>query len=504
MNRVPRPSINPILLKELRQAVRSKAIAGAYCMFLLVQVIVTGAMLLAWRIDAGYSAVSMLGMGRSVFQALFVPLTVICVMFVPLYAGIRIALERSDDHLDLQFVTRLTPAMIVRGKWFCSLALVALMTSAALPFLTLTFYLGGIDVPSALLILLLMTLVAAMTTLFALMIGALPGSRPWRLLMGLVATGLLIGIIGMLQSAADGVIRHGAAAHIATASFWKVAGPVTGAGIILGGLLFCVCMLRISPPAANRSMPLRVWITMSWIAWGITMIVYAKLNQEFHFMFFWMAPTVVICFFALAASICERPDFGRRLRRSIPGNPILRLLVFPFFSGNVPGTLWSVMIGVATVGVSYWMLMVIHSAAGWTPSQYNRMIHAVQITAGMLAYGFAYSQTAFWLWLRFGRKWLSRANVWVIFILLVAVGSVIPLLAAIAGTARRPDDWGAWAVGNPFLLFSDIHKSGTLRFSLSWGALMLVPFVIMLVKSYTNFKPLARGAASGAPSGNKP
>lgn len=496
MSRWNRISLNSILLKELRQSVRSRSIAGAYCIFLLLQAIVTGVVLI-WTLSEGHSTDAMLGVGRSVFQALFVPLSLVCVLFVPLYAGVRMAGERSDEHLDLQFITRLSPAAILRGKFLSSLVLIALMTSAALPFLTLTFRLGGIDMPSVLLVILTMMLVAALASLLALLTGALPGSRAWRVLLGLGGLTTLFYMMLGLQFAATAMIEGGVASGIASAAFWQVAGSLVGGGVILGGMFFCLCLARISPPAANRALPIRVWVAISWFAWGVAMIALAITKKEEGYLFLWSVPTVLYCVGAFAASICERPDFGRRLRRSIPSRLLPRLLVYSFFSGAAPAMLWTVLIALTTIAV---MTLVFpftwsFSSPGAKPPQ--RHWESITVVSGVLAYAFAYSQTAFWLWHWFGRKWLARAHIWVVFSVLVSLGSVAPMLAGLPGGLRRRHELGAWIVGNPFALFDEVTRNDALLFAVAWSALMLAPFLILLGKSFKKFKPLdpAEGSA---------
>ena len=68
--------------------------------------------------------------------------------FVPLYAGVRLSLERNDANIDLLFVTTITPGAIVRGKYFAAMALTLLIFSACMPFMMFTYLLRGIDLPT--------------------------------------------------------------------------------------------------------------------------------------------------------------------------------------------------------------------------------------------------------------------------------------------------------------------------------------------------------------------
>ncbi|MEJ0091564.1 MAG: hypothetical protein WDM80_17685 [Limisphaerales bacterium] len=55
-------------------------------------------------------------------------------IFIPLYLGIRIAVERVDSNPDLLYISTLTPGRIIRGKFFCG-AYMAVLVLQRLPAL---------------------------------------------------------------------------------------------------------------------------------------------------------------------------------------------------------------------------------------------------------------------------------------------------------------------------------------------------------------------------------
>src|SRR5205823_4778714 len=71
-----------------------------------------------------------------------------CLLFIPAYTGIRLAAERSDINVDLLFISTLRPRAIVRGKFVAALVLAVLIFSACTPFMTFSYLLRGLDVPS--------------------------------------------------------------------------------------------------------------------------------------------------------------------------------------------------------------------------------------------------------------------------------------------------------------------------------------------------------------------
>ena len=123
--------VNPIVVKEFRQAVQSRLVIAVLILSLLINLVVVGGYVM-FSPDAD---TSMQG-GQTVFMALLTILHLTCLIFVPLYAGVRLSLERGDANIDLLFVTTITPGAIIRGKYLAAMALTLLIYRACLPFLT--------------------------------------------------------------------------------------------------------------------------------------------------------------------------------------------------------------------------------------------------------------------------------------------------------------------------------------------------------------------------------
>src|SRR5881394_64186 len=122
---------NPVLLKELRQAVRSHALNGML-MLLLILLFLSALSVFATH---GFSATANQQLGRWTFQVLLIVLTAISLLFVPLYTGVRLASERLESEVDLMFSTPLPTTRIVRGKLFCGAYLAAMFFSVCAPFM---------------------------------------------------------------------------------------------------------------------------------------------------------------------------------------------------------------------------------------------------------------------------------------------------------------------------------------------------------------------------------
>src|SRR5438132_9368033 len=84
-------ALNPIVVRELRQAVQGKFVAAVLLVLLVIQLAAIGIFIIAsgdiaTRFDAG----------REVFMVLLGLLLGACLIFVPAYTAVRLAAERSD------------------------------------------------------------------------------------------------------------------------------------------------------------------------------------------------------------------------------------------------------------------------------------------------------------------------------------------------------------------------------------------------------------------------
>ena len=133
--------LNPIVVKELRQAVRSWTVTGMLLLFLAV-------LFIASLIFFGFQAADAdpdERLGAEMFSAFAVILAIASLFFIPLYLGIRVAVERPENNPDLLYVSTLSPARIILGKFLCGAYMAVLFFSACMPFMAFTNLLRGVD-----------------------------------------------------------------------------------------------------------------------------------------------------------------------------------------------------------------------------------------------------------------------------------------------------------------------------------------------------------------------
>lgn len=142
-------AINPLVVKEVRQGVRTRVFWVCFSLMLVVCLLVS---LYAYT-DArggGFSA-----HGQGYFLAYYVCLGLVHFFVIPYSAYRSLAREREDETWVLLVLTGMGPRRILRGKVLSFLVQAALYASAVGPFLLFSYYLNGIDLPSILLVLVL-------------------------------------------------------------------------------------------------------------------------------------------------------------------------------------------------------------------------------------------------------------------------------------------------------------------------------------------------------------
>jgi len=189
-------AFNPVMIKELRQVTRSRFLIGIIAIYMLVMLSAVGIFIF----DLTVSNSADWGSGRQLFNILLPILNFGCILFVPFYTGIRLAIEHSDTNLDLLFTTTLSPGEIIRGKLLNGIVMLVILYSICTPFLVFTYLLRGIDIPTMCIVLVPLFLITIIVIQAAILIATLPTSKPFKIMLGI--GGLVASMIGDLSDIA--------------------------------------------------------------------------------------------------------------------------------------------------------------------------------------------------------------------------------------------------------------------------------------------------------------
>jgi len=403
---------NPIVVKELRQAVRSAALPAMLIVFPSVLFFTALCFMLGQAATFGTSP----SMGSDLFVAFAAVLAVLSMLFIPFYVGGRMGVERSAGNVDLLYVSTLTPGQIIRGKILCGWYLAVLFFSASMPFMAFTSLLRGIDLPSIFFVLLWLFLLVCASVPIAIFLVCLPASQVFRLLLVVCAVPILYSSLSLFLSPGSNLIRSGIGAQMGTAMFWigflrSLLSPL--ATLVL---LYFSSVALISPASANRALPLRICVTVVWavrlvlnavgtVTSGRLMVASALSGMPVGRLMaapgllgmpFGRVPTMtfavagsvfsvsalansipVLLAVSLLVVISNEDHLSRRVRRAIPTGRRKRLLAFLFYNGAAGGLVWLMLLAAAT----FLSILLFHpepasgfssySTPFWTPELYN-------------------------------------------------------------------------------------------------------------------------------------
>jgi hypothetical protein len=434
--------INPIVVKELRQAVQSRFVVAALLGILSTQLIAIGVYLVA-----NPSTVIDIDAGRQVFMVLYGILLFICILFVPLYTAVRLVAERSDTNVDLLFITTIKPRSIIAGKLFSAIILTILIFSACMPFMAFTYFLRGIDLPSIFIVLAVGFIFVMACTQLSIFIAAIPVNRVFKLLIGILELWFIFLIFLSVMAAVNWLFRMGIGSRFSDRDFWEaVIGTLSLFGLVMGSF-FVLSVALITPQAANRALPVRVFITSAWGFLFVAALIANWYEKDLVPIILWQLVFNSIFAIALFAGVSERDQLGRRVLRSVPQSALKRALAFFFFSGAASGVLW------ASTGICLTLAL----AWAWSKlfpnySNHNDLVDSLKWAGAMCLYLFCYALSGALL----RRRLLSRVGsevTWLIGVILMILGIVVPFLTGYL--LFFDDEWlntgyRKWLVGNPF------------------------------------------------------
>jgi len=360
--------LNPIVIKELRQGVRSWTVTGMLLFFLALLFLASLGFLVGQSIDGNVN----LALGGRMFSVFVIILAAASVFFIPLYTGVRVAAERQDNNPDLLYVSTLSPARIILGKFLCSTYLVVLFFSACMPFMAFTNLLRGVDLLTVFFILAFLFLLVCASNSIAIFLACIPASRPFKVLFALAGFILSFWVVIPIWASLE-LMGAGVGAMMAQPNFWLGCLVAFGLGLAVMGLFFVLSVALISPPSANRARPVRIYFTWFWgfgglVAWG-----WSWRTADPLWLWAWTGWTACLLALTLVATISNSDQLSLRVRRTIPPSSAKRLVAFFFFNGAAGGLLWVAGLFAATCFLSHALIATLPASALPTVDDWRKL-----------------------------------------------------------------------------------------------------------------------------------
>ncbi len=475
-------TINPVTIKELRQMVRSRFIATGLIGYLAVQLIGVSLVLLSSRSES-HASVGLYSqaLGKGVFHSVFFLLSLLLLLCIPLYVGTRLGLERGNDHLDLQFITALTPRQFVDGKVASAVVLILMFAGGTLPFLVLSYLLRGVDVFRVLWAFCGLLLVSVCCLYGVLFLGAITASRVLRLFLLLFVICVLFSFMVAVNVGGSGILSSGTGPSLS--SWQEICGFATVLLLIVAlcALVRTCTVAALSPPHSNRSLPVRVWVTSLWLFWGVLCLAFRMVGVLPKGGGTWTRASVLGAVILLAVSASMPCGHSRRVCAEISPRRWARWVQFPFFTGAESGMAWALALGFCTVIATHAVNLFEPRGSldqGWASSQ--------AMTVFLYLSAYVCSVRAAWL---YGlNRWLSPRLVGVIVLMFLALGGILPYLLTLDGHAGGLEPTALF--GNVFAVFDKDcrHLPDHLIYAGVWAAIAWTACMPSIFDAFRRFR----------------
>jgi hypothetical protein len=198
---------NPIVVKETRQAIKSRGFSYAFMTMLFV-CLVESLLLVSSYGERLYQIEA----GREFFPWYLGSLLVAICFVVPMGLFRSVVSEFDGQTFEMLAITTLSPRQIVFGKLKSATVQMGAFYSAAAPFLCFTYMLQGLSVPGIVLSLVIAYLAGLSSCMGSMMLGSLGKQSGWQIicLLAAVILGCITFGIGFGTAAAAAIEIGGA------------------------------------------------------------------------------------------------------------------------------------------------------------------------------------------------------------------------------------------------------------------------------------------------------
>lgn len=342
--------MNPILVKEVRQAMRGRFFKISFSLTLVIATTVGLGVCLVTLMENRTETV----LGPVFFTAMFACLVTAAQVFVPFSAFLSMSAEWDENTWDLLVLSNLRPKQIVYGKVLSSSVQALLFYSAFGPFLVFAFLLRGVDLTVLSLALGASFILSTFLSCLAVAMSTFGRGRFTRVILMVILTVILIGVSVGTVVAAAGLMFQPGILHNPDILEMFIAGLTVASTV--AAFFFAAACARLAHHEENRSTGLRLMsllVVGSGLAWVAWMMSRKGIDDRGMVVFTCMA--IANLFVASIFFSTEEERLGRRVALDLPKNPVLAWLALPLLPGGVRGLVFFVCSSLLAIA---WMLLV--------------------------------------------------------------------------------------------------------------------------------------------------
>jgi hypothetical protein len=437
--------INPILVKETRQALKSFQFTITFVLVLVACWVVTiGGV--AWIGPSIFYAASGGTLLYWYYIVLAFPLTVV----VPYAAFRSLAAERDDNTYDLLSITALKPRQIISGKLGSSVVQMAVYFSAITPCFAFTYLLRGIDVPTIVVLMVYTFFGSLGLSMIGILLATMSEQRLAQVFVSVALVAFLLWAFAGGIALASPVIQF-SYSFIGGNEFWITTLALATFYVTTFALMFFAAAGMISFATENRSTPLRICMLAqqaAWVGWMAFAWIYDDFSLEGLLIFAMMA---VLYWYAMGTMLtAERPSMSQRVRRQLPKSFIGRVFLSWLNPGPASGYMFVVanatsLVAVCLLGMAAIRLMG-KNPGGW-PGE-DGLIYALIIGWSYLVAYLGIGMIVIGVLRRFAVVNLFASVL--IHVLVILAGTGIPTVVQLMSIELRDAGYTLLQITNPF------------------------------------------------------
>lgn len=434
--------LNPILIKEARQALKSRQFTITF-----ILVLVAGwcwsIMGIAWMGPGVYWASD----GPSMFFGYYLILAFPLIVIVPYGAFRSLSSEREDRTYELLSITTLRPRQVVGGKLAGAVLQMVVYLSAISPCLAFTYLLRGLDVLTILMIIVYLFLGSLGLSLLCLLLATATTEKYQQVVLSVgVVFGLGYACVGACI-AAGVLLSEGASFD--EEWFWVANGAMLTIYFSYFALFYLAAAAQLAFVGSNRSTSLRIVAAVQqaiFLAW-MGGIWYAEEINDRDFPIV-VALVIGLHWYVMGVFMTGEPhELSPRVKRELPQSFLGRTFLTWFNPGPASGY----MLAMSSFFAAALMILLASSqlfAFSYEPRKFEATLMFCILCLSYLA-----------IFLGLGRivmAWLTRwttitiATRVLVHVVLLFVATVVPLTIQMTLTNMRYDGYTLLQASNPF------------------------------------------------------
>ena len=334
--------LNPILVKETRQALKSFQFTATFVLLLIACWVVTiggvatiGPQRLQYAAEGGTLLLWYYGI-------LAFPLAVV----VPYAAFRSLAAEREDNTYDLLSITTLRPRQIITGKLGSAVVQMGVYFSAITPCLAFTYLLRGIDLPTIAVVLAYLFFWSLGLSMVGILLATLTKRRFAHVFTSVVFVGGLLILFRFVVIQSSFPMIEMSYSYLSSGGFWAMVLGISSIYLTTFALAYFAAAAMISFNSENRSTALRICMLVQ-VATIVAWVSYGWIRSDHElFAALYLATVSGVYWYVMGTLLtAERPGMSQRVRRRLPQSFVGRM----FFSWFNPGPASGYMFTVANV-----------------------------------------------------------------------------------------------------------------------------------------------------------